>query len=369
MRTIALTVALAVLASVGWAGLIFQDNFSNNVVTDSDGVAGFWTQRLNPGGGDANAIVEAGGILTMTCGSNDGTSDSDYAGVKLFSAFSSNYSWFAQARVFKVRGITFNDHGTGISDSSEQLRFCLVSSDNNSYSADDAIVVKVSPNGKVRLGKKENAPNNNSDGGLIREFSGLGVSGTYGFDLMLRQINSTTLEYEFKVYTGAVPVSAGVKVGSFTLAEADWGTGDTRICFVSQEYQVTGGNQYYDATVSSIEVWHDENLLYNAGFELGNTTGWIQFGGATLSLESSTVRTGSFAGRASGRNEPYKSIGPDVMSVMSNGVTYTVSMWARLASGSGAGLLKIKERVDGVNSYSTIASGTLTDNAWTLLEG
>ncbi len=371
---LALVVLLGGIISVPClARTVFEDDFANGTVADSTSVSGFWSSGLAVAAGDANALNESGGTLTMTAGSNDGASDNAYSGVTLYSAISSNFNFFTKIRKYSVRGITFDDHGTSILNSSEQFRFSLLSDSAESHTANDALIVKVTPDGKIRLGNKQNAPGGNADGTAVHEFTGLVTDGTYGFDLTVGPVSATSQEYQFNVYTGTVPVSAGLKVGTMSLAKAQWGdgSGNAGLGLWTQELNVTGGNQYFDATLSDIVVDVDENMLYNAGFERGTTDGWQPFIVVpTLSMETTTVHDGVYACRVSNRTEDWHSVRRQVGSILTTGETYTVSIWARLGSGSGSGsTLQLATTDTEGTHFKIIDTHDLTSSGWTLLEG
>lgn len=66
----------------------------------------------------------------------------------------------------------------------------------------------------------------------------------------------------------------------------------------------------------------------NAGFELGSTSQWTAFGGATVALESTTVRAGSFAGKiTSGASADPRAV-HNTVTIMPD-TTYRVSGWVR----------------------------------------
>jgi len=377
-KTILPAVAIGLLisgTSFANTSTVFEDNFANGVVTDSKDTAGYWTVSLGAGAGDANAVSETGGTLTMTAGSNDGENDGSHSGVNLSSAISSSFNFFTKPITFSVRGITFDDFGTGLTAAQQQFRFCLLSGANESWSADDAVVVKVAPDGTIRLGAKENEPSNNSDGAFVDNITGLGADGTYGFDLIVGPVGSTTqVGYQLVAYTNAVPVVAGSTNGLLSLAKANWGasgSGDAKLCFWTQEGNVTGGNEYFQATITNVLVQSDDNLLFNPGLETGTTAGWDDFGG-TLSTETATVYDGTYAGRLSSRANVWDSFSRSVVGVMSTGETYRVSIWARLGSGSDQPArfrLRITDGTPATTRYLEIDTKTLTSTNWTLLQG
>jgi len=104
--------------------VVFEDDFANGVVTNSKSVVGFWTEAMSAG--DANALVEAGGELTLTAGDNDGSNADDNSEAHIYSALSSQFNFFKQRLILRVRGVTFDDHGSGIGDFKQKFRFALL---------------------------------------------------------------------------------------------------------------------------------------------------------------------------------------------------------------------------------------------------
>jgi hypothetical protein len=195
--------------------------------------------------------------------------------------------------------------------------------------------------------------------------TGLGA-GPYGFDVIILPAGQASIQ----AYTGTVPVYVKSADGYLGLSQSEWGdgSGDSKICIWAQEDNVSGGTQYFDAAVTNAAITvGPDNLLYNPGFELGDTGGWTTHAGGSVSAQQTTVYEGSYAGQMNGgaRSQTYISIARELKGVMNKGETYTISCWARLGSGSGAGTLAIKT-VDGSGtSYPAVASAALNSTSWT----
>jgi iduronate 2-sulfatase len=231
-------------------GQIFIDTFSNNTVADSDTQAGFWSMNLNNGGGDANAISESGGILSMTAGDDDGTNNANYSGVSLVSSVSSDFNFFSSEITFQVRGISFS--GTTAA-SQKQLRLGLLSTAQSSYNSPDAVILRVRGDGTVLLGSKIDTPNSNSDGTSTHQSFDLGADNSVtGFDLTLGPATGTNINYTLEAFGG----NGNTVSASFTLDVADWdgSGGNAALMLWAQEFNATGGNDHYTATVSNLTV-------------------------------------------------------------------------------------------------------------------
>jgi hypothetical protein len=72
-----------------------------------------------------------------------------------------------------------------------------------------------------------------------------------------------------------------------------------------------------------------QNLVTNPGFETGNTSSWAPFGGSspnpTISVETSQVHSGTYAGEVSNRSQTYMGIGQSLVGSLQSGLTYNVS--------------------------------------------
>ncbi len=113
-----------------------------------------------------------------------------------------------------------------------------------------------------------------------------------------------------------------------------------------------------------------QNLATNPGFENGDTSGWSAFGSPTISVQSSVVHAGSYAGLVANRTATYMGISQPFLGVLQSNQTYAVSAWVQLVGGTGQTVQIEAQRVDGAGtSYATIASGTVAAGAWTQLAG
>lgn len=108
----------------------------------------------------------------------------------------------------------------------------------------------------------------------------------------------------------------------------------------------------------------------NAGFELGATTQWTAGGAATLALESSTVKSGGFAGRITSAASANPRAEHDKVAV-SPDTTYRLSGWLRppvALPGNAAILINWYTSGDVFISSSTITFTAPTAGVWTWME-
>ena len=117
-----------------------------------------------------------------------------------------------------------------------------------------------------------------------------------------------------------------------------------------------------------------QNLVTNPGFETGSTSPWSPFGGAspspTISVETSQVHSGTYAGEVSNRSQTYMGIGQSFVGVLQTGQSYNVSAWVMLVSGGSQTMQLTVQKTDGSGtSYTPIVSGSVSSSGWTQLSG
>ena len=107
------------------------------------------------------------------------------------------------------------------------------------------------------------------------------------------------------------------------------------------------------------------NFSGNPGFESG-TVGWGSFG-AAIAQTSAFVRSGAFAGLASGRTADWQGIS---FSYPAGAGNYSASLYALQSSGADLSfMLSVKLTCGGVDSFPTVAVATGSSGAWTPLSG
>ena len=111
------------------------------------------------------------------------------------------------------------------------------------------------------------------------------------------------------------------------------------------------------------------NLLANGTMENG-TTGWAPFGAATLSSVSGTAHGGTRSLLATGRTASWNGPSQSVTSKLTNGRSYTTTVWARTQSGTSSLKTTLAVTANGATSYLRLTpDGAVTANGWTLLSG
>ncbi|MBN1310673.1 MAG: carbohydrate binding domain-containing protein [Anaerolineae bacterium] len=111
------------------------------------------------------------------------------------------------------------------------------------------------------------------------------------------------------------------------------------------------------------------NLLTNGNIESG-TSGWSVFGSGSLAANTSVVHSGSRSLLITGRTAAWNGPRQAVTSLLTNGRTYTTSVWVRSQSGTPSAKVTLQLTADGSTSYVTLAPATaINPSNWTLLSG
>ncbi len=122
-------------------------------------------------------------------------------------------------------------------------------------------------------------------------------------------------------------------------------------------------------TPTSTPITTGGNLLTNGGAESG-TTGWSVFGSGTLTAESNVVHSGNTALLLTGRTAAWNGISQDVTSKLTNGATYTTTVWVRSQTNSPSAQVTLAVTANGSTSYLHLAGPTTVNTSgWTLVSG
>jgi hypothetical protein len=111
------------------------------------------------------------------------------------------------------------------------------------------------------------------------------------------------------------------------------------------------------------------NLLTNGDAEAG-TTGWSVFGSGTLTSNTSLVHSGTHSLLLTGRTAAWNGTSQTMTSRLTNGKSYTTSVWVRTQSGTPSAKVTLALTVNGSTSFVTLAPATTVNSSgWTLLSG
>ncbi|WP_308169673.1 family 43 glycosylhydrolase [Acrocarpospora catenulata] len=111
------------------------------------------------------------------------------------------------------------------------------------------------------------------------------------------------------------------------------------------------------------------NLLTNGGMENG-TTGWTASGGSTLSSATNLAYAGSRSLLNSGRTAAWNGPNQNVTSSLTNGRSYTTSVWVRSQSGTPSAKATLAVTANGTTNYFQLTPArTVNTGGWTQLTG
>jgi hypothetical protein len=110
------------------------------------------------------------------------------------------------------------------------------------------------------------------------------------------------------------------------------------------------------------------NLLTNGTIESG-TSGWSAFGNGTIATNTSVVHGGANSLLRSGRTAAWNGPSQDLTAKLTNGKSYTTSVWMRTQSGTPTGKVTLAVTANGTTSYLTLAQAAVNSSGWTLLTG
>ncbi|MBM7495035.1 hypothetical protein JOD64_006257 [Micromonospora luteifusca] len=174
--------------------------------------------------------------------------------------------------------------------------------------------------------------------------------------------------------------ASGPVVGTCTVGgTGGWQTWTTTTCAVSA---ATGTHDLYlrfaggSGTLLNINWWQFNGSTGGGGTVLTNgdvengTTGWGVHGSGTLARNTATAHGGSGSLSITGRTAAWNGPSQDVTSKLTNGRSYTTSVWVRAQSGTPSAKATLALTANGTTNYLqlTPAAG-VSANGWTLLTG
>jgi hypothetical protein len=110
-------------------------------------------------------------------------------------------------------------------------------------------------------------------------------------------------------------------------------------------------------------------VLANGNAEAG-TTGWAVFGSGSLSSNTSVVHGGTRSLSITGRTASWNGPSQNVTSRLTNGKSYTTSVWVRTQSGTPSAKVTLQLTANGSTSFITLAPARAVNSSdWTQLSG
>ncbi|GIH03080.1 hypothetical protein Rhe02_11470 [Rhizocola hellebori] len=170
--------------------------------------------------------------------------------------------------------------------------------------------------------------------------------------------------------------ATGTVVGTCTApGTGGWQTWTTITCPVNN---TTGTHDLYLRFTGGINLnwWQftptggggGGNILTNGNTESG-TTGWSAFGG-TLSSNTSVVHDGTRSLAITGRTASWNGPSQNVTANLTNGKSYTTSVWVRTQSGTPSAKATLAYTVNGTTNYLALTpAAAVNSGGWTQLSG
>jgi len=118
----------------------------------------------------------------------------------------------------------------------------------------------------------------------------------------------------------------------------------------------------------STNVGSGSSILTNGNIESG-TTGWSVFGAGSVATSNSTVHSGAASLSRTGRTASWNGPSQDLTSKLTNGKSYTTSVWMRTQSGTPTGKVTLALTANGTTTFLTLAQGAVNSSGWTQLTG
>ncbi len=113
----------------------------------------------------------------------------------------------------------------------------------------------------------------------------------------------------------------------------------------------------------------DTNLLTNPGFETGDTTGWIPRG-CPIKTVTDPAHGGDYSAKAYDKTDTWQGIEQNIMGLINDGQTCTISGWVRLENVSGASVIITVQQEDGRGTnWHRVSDATGSDDFWSYLSG
>lgn len=257
LATACLSTAL-LTASASATVVLFEDNFSNDVVANSDAITGFW----NPVNSSFGSATEDDGSLIVSLPGSDNTTVQTRT-VRSHDSAGPHFNFFAQELTFSVSGLSVTNPGVGdvgINGGNSVFQFFLSpATESNPTSANgttDLIGVRIRANNRVELGFKQDGGTTGDDnvfGSLYLEHNVTYTAPVTGFALTL---NATS--YSLFLTFDDINTPSTTITDTHGLTQGTWGTGETlgesSIGLVTQSFISSGKANDTLVTLNSLTV-------------------------------------------------------------------------------------------------------------------
>lgn len=138
---------------------------------------------------------------------------------------------------------------------------------------------------------------------------------------------------------------------------------------LSRNWSICGKSLMFVALLLSLPAVAQ---VVTSDFEDGTTDNWSGFAGAQVSVSADEANTGTHSLLVTNRSQTYQGPGIDLTSALTAGQPYLFKIAVRLSDstpGSDSVNVTMKSTISGTTSYSTVASATVTNTGWVLMQG
>ena len=204
--------------------------------------------------------------------------------------------------------------------------------------------------------------------------------GTYQASAWLRIANSALSPVSMTLKSTCGGVTSFNRIGITTANDAGWsllvGAVTVPSCAATEltvyfENPPAGTDLYVDdvSLRQDLSV-QTQNLIANADFESGSTSGWFGFGSPTLTATMALAHAGHWSALATNRTATFMGPAYDLRATATPGV-YAATAWVRL-DGAAASQVFMTAKISCTGSadqFARIGTADATDSAWTQLTG
>ena len=204
--------------------------------------------------------------------------------------------------------------------------------------------------------------------------------GTYRASAWLRIAGASLSPVAMTLKSTCSGTTTFQRIGIATASDSGWSRLTGSIALPS--CAATELTAYFEGPPAGTDIYVDDvslrqdlsvrsqNLIANADFESGSTSGWFGFGSPVLTATTAQAHGGHFSLLATDRTATFMGPGSDVLAVAPPG-TYQASAWVRL-DGSAASPVFMTAKITctgATDQFVRIGAANATDSAWTLLTG
>jgi hypothetical protein len=210
--------------------------------------------------------------------------------------------------------------------------------------------------------------------------AGAALGGTYRASAWLRIAGTPLTPVAMTLKATCDGATTFQRIGITTVSDAGWSrlTGSITLPTCA----ATELTAYFELPPAGVDIYLDDvslrqdlsvrspNVIANADFESGTTSGWFGFGSPSLAATTAQAHGGHWSLLATNRTATFMGPGSDVLAAVSPGV-YQANAWVRL-DGAAASEVFMTAKITctgAADQFVRIGTANATDSAWTQLTG